>query len=52
MDDSEKVMLEPSARTASSVDDDNKLLEIGYVPSFRREFSNIATVSSPSYLGH
>lgn len=24
--------------------DDNKLLEIGYVPSFKREFSNIATV--------
>ena len=38
--------------TASSVDDDNKLLEIGYVPSFRREFSNIATVSLPSYLRH
>ncbi|KAI0651168.1 APC amino acid permease [Trametes meyenii] len=25
--------------------DDNKLLEIGYVPSFKREFSNIATIS-------
>ena len=28
----------------SSSADDNKLLEIGYVPSFKREFSNIATV--------
>ncbi|KAH9920860.1 APC amino acid permease [Epithele typhae] len=28
-----------------STDDDNKLLEIGYVPSFKREFSNIATIS-------
>ncbi|TFK82831.1 APC amino acid permease [Polyporus arcularius HHB13444] len=25
--------------------DDNKLLEIGYVPSFKREFSNVATIS-------
>ncbi|KAI0632982.1 APC amino acid permease [Trametes polyzona] len=25
--------------------DDNKLLEIGYVPSFKREFSNLATIS-------
>ncbi|KAI0354287.1 APC amino acid permease [Trametes cingulata] len=25
--------------------DDNKLLEIGYVPSFKREFSNMATIS-------
>ncbi|KAI0369290.1 APC amino acid permease [Pilatotrama ljubarskyi] len=33
---------------ASSSDDsgdDNKLLEIGYVPSFKREFSNLATIS-------
>ncbi|KAI1787362.1 APC amino acid permease [Ganoderma leucocontextum] len=29
----------------NSADDDNKLLEIGYVPSFKREFSNIATIS-------
>ncbi|KAI0772450.1 APC amino acid permease [Trametes elegans] len=25
--------------------DDNKLLEIGYIPSFKREFSNVATIS-------
>ena len=30
----------------SSSADDNKLLEIGYVPSFKREFSNLATVRS------
>ncbi|TBU31280.1 APC amino acid permease [Dichomitus squalens] len=29
----------------NSADDDNKLLEIGYVPSFKREFSNVATIS-------
>ncbi|RPD63325.1 APC amino acid permease [Lentinus tigrinus ALCF2SS1-6] len=29
----------------SSSADDNKLLEIGYVPSFKREFSNVATIS-------
>jgi hypothetical protein len=29
----------------SSVDDDDKeLLALGYVPSFKREFSNLATV--------
>ena len=32
----------------NSADDDNKLLQIGYVPSFKREFSNIATVRAPS----
>ena len=46
---------EPNAETRSvvsgsdnSADDDNKLLEIGYVPSFKREFSNIATVRTSS----
>ena len=45
---------EPAPETRSvasgsdnSTDDDNKLLEIGYVPSFKREFSNIATVRTP-----
>ena len=28
----------------SSLDDDRLLEDIGYVPSFKREFSNIATV--------
>ena len=33
-------------RSVSSTLDDDKLLEdIGYVPSFKREFSNLATVS-------
>lgn len=32
----------------NSLDDDNKLLEIGYVPSFKREFSNVATVRAPA----
>ena len=47
---------EPTAETRSvasgsdnSADDDNKLLEIGYVPSFKREFSNIATVCACIY---
>ncbi|KAI0742861.1 APC amino acid permease [Daedaleopsis nitida] len=34
-----------SVGTASSLDDDKKLLEFGYVPSFKREFSNVATIS-------
>ena len=29
---------------AGSVEDDKLLRELGYVPSFRREFSNLATV--------
>ena len=33
-------------RSVSSTLDDDKLLEdIGYMPSFKREFSNLATVS-------
>jgi hypothetical protein len=33
---------------SQSVDDDDKELEaLGYVPSFKREFSNLATVSVP-----
>lgn len=33
------------AQSVSSTDDDDKVLQqIGYVPSFRREFSNLATV--------
>ena len=39
-----------SVSSKSSTDDDNKLLEIGYVPSFKREFSNIATVCLPQSL--
>ncbi|KAI0327342.1 APC amino acid permease [Cubamyces sp. BRFM 1775] len=31
--------------SSSDSGDDDKLLEIGYVPSFKREFSNIATIS-------
>lgn len=30
----------------STLDDDRVLQEIGYVPSFKREFSNLATVRS------
>ncbi|KAH8079786.1 APC amino acid permease [Cristinia sonorae] len=34
------------AQSVSTADDDDKVLqEIGYVPSFRREFSNLATIS-------
>ena len=36
--------------TSSLEDEDDKMLEsLGYVPSFKREFSNLATVSD-SYL--
>ncbi|KAH9894022.1 APC amino acid permease [Cubamyces lactineus] len=31
--------------SSSDSGDDDRLLEIGYVPSFKREFSNIATIS-------
>ena len=34
-----------SESVTSISDDDRVLQEIGYVPSFKREFSNIATVS-------
>ncbi|KAI0078389.1 APC amino acid permease [Panus rudis PR-1116 ss-1] len=35
-----------SIRSSTSIDDDDKVLEqIGYVPSFKREFSNLATIS-------
>ena len=34
------------ASPSGSTDDDDRLLEeFGYVPSFKREFSNLATVS-------
>ncbi|KAI0339091.1 amino acid permease [Trametopsis cervina] len=34
-----------NASTSSTLDDDRVLEEIGYVPSFKREFSNLATIS-------
>ena len=34
----------PDQTVAAAVDDDRKLEELGYIPSFRREFSNLATV--------
>ena len=37
---------------SSSDDDDKVLQEIGYVPSFRREFSNLATVSKIIFCSH
>jgi hypothetical protein len=37
--------------TSALVDDDDKKLEsLGYVPSFKREFSNLATVRTNSFL--
>ena len=36
-----------NASVSSTLDDDRVLQEIGYVPSFKREFSNLATVSTP-----
>ena len=35
-----------SVHTVNSGDDDKALEALGYVPSFKREFSNLATVSA------
>lgn len=35
----------PDAMVATGIDDDRKLEELGYIPSFKREFSNLATIS-------
>ena len=50
----EPMALEAGAHSVESVDDDGAELEaLGYVPSFKREFSNLATVSSSSLsCGH
>ena len=34
----------PDQAVAAGIDDDRKLEELGYVPSFKREFTNLATV--------
>jgi hypothetical protein len=34
----------PDQTIAAGIDDDRKLEELGYIPSFKREFSNLATV--------
>jgi len=34
----------PDQAVAVEIDDDKKLEELGYIPSFKREFSNLATV--------
>jgi hypothetical protein len=46
---SEKAFTESQVESASSLnEDDKKLQELGYVPSFKREFTNLATVSVTS----
>ena len=35
----------PDQAVAVEIDDDRKLEELGYVPSFKREFFNLATAS-------
>ncbi|KAF9649526.1 APC amino acid permease [Thelephora ganbajun] len=35
----------PDRAVAVEIDDDVKLEELGYIPSFKREFSNLATIS-------
>ncbi|KAF9784694.1 APC amino acid permease [Thelephora terrestris] len=35
----------PDPTIAAGIDDDRKLEELGYIPSFKREFSNLATIS-------
>ena len=34
----------PDHAVTVGIDDDRKLEELGYIPSFKREFSNLATV--------
>jgi hypothetical protein len=34
----------------SADDDDKELVALGYQPSFKREFTNLATVSSVSFF--
>lgn len=34
----------PDQAVPAGIDDDRKLQELGYIPSFKREFSNLATV--------
>ena len=36
--------------TTAITDDDDELVALGYVPSFKREFSNLATVCLVSLL--
>jgi hypothetical protein len=46
MEDDEKRQSGAHIEDASSMDaDDRRLQELGYVPSFKREFTNLATVS-------
>lgn len=42
-----------SVHSVASTNDDDKILEqIGYVPSFKREFSNLATVCISPFPMH
>ena len=34
----------PDPKIVVGIDDDKRLEELGYIPSFKREFSNLATV--------
>lgn len=45
MSSSNPDMLVGSRSSWSLSDDDKELEDLGYVPSFKREFSNLATVS-------
>lgn len=40
----------PDPTIATGIDDDRKLEELGYIPSFKREFSNLATVRRPFFF--
>lgn len=40
----------PDSTIATGIDDDRKLEELGYIPSFKREFSNLATVRRNRFL--
>ncbi|KAI0790315.1 amino acid permease [Irpex lacteus] len=41
----QETVVADNASLSSTLDDDRVLEEIGYVPSFKREFSNLATIS-------
>ena len=43
----DEVMVDNRSVDDSTLDDDKLLEDIGYVPSFKREFSNLATVRFP-----
>ena len=44
------VFIDTSRYVRDSDDSDKELVALGYQPSFKREFTNLATVSSVSFI--